>query len=331
MLFEEEEEQHDGVITISEIEAIDIIKILRESEGVIKRNAPEILTNYAMPITMALREDPPDIVRWPNREIPDKRNRALRKAFEEYKMLISSHTRAGNKRLQAHAHFSAGIVLDNIEEIEKAIHHYLECLEIMIELEDFKFQKVVYNALGVNYQLLGSEWFEKSAFCHSKHAELSGLEGKFLSAINLGLLYLTNSLMDKAEIALQTSLRFAVQMESAQAEAIAFCLQGLNYICLGDYIRSLVCMERYSQLSIKTDDVCGQARASLNIGHISYQTQCYDTSQTHYENAMQIANLYDDIQIENQAKISLGVLRKAQKKLQEETKSNFSKLAASEN
>ena len=33
---------------------------------------PEILKSYAMPISMPLREDPPDDIRWPKRLFPDK-------------------------------------------------------------------------------------------------------------------------------------------------------------------------------------------------------------------------------------------------------------------
>ena len=69
-------------------------------------------------------------------------------------------------------------------------------------------------------------------------------ESKFLSGVNAGILYLNAGMLGKAEQAFQTGLRFGVLMDSAQAQSIAICFQGLANIAKGDWLTAQSCMER---------------------------------------------------------------------------------------
>jgi tetratricopeptide (TPR) repeat protein len=82
---------------------------------------------------------------------------------------------------------------------------------------DVHGEALAYNCIGVDYMKLGegdSALYKDAIEYHSKHKEIADVAGKFLSHINLGIIYNNIGDHEKSSINHQFALRYAIQMSS---------------------------------------------------------------------------------------------------------------------
>jgi len=270
---------------------------------------PHELKKYSYPIAIPLRADPPILMNWPERIIPDSTNQEQTALLCDYEMLVNANSRAGKDRQEALAHFALGIVLDNLEKPEKSIPHYLRFLEVMMDENDRDCVTVAFNVLGVDFQLLGPAYLKHSVYCHKKYSDLADEEGKFLSGVNTGLLYLNCSMLPQAKNSFQAALKHAIETQSNHAQAIAIAFQALVSIAANKLRVAKVCLERYLQLAVSLRDAVAQAKASLNLGHVCWEEGDTEMSEKYYLQAIRAANFFGIGDIEKNANVCLGMMR----------------------
>lgn len=102
----------------------------------------------------------------------------------------------------------------------------------------------VYNALGVDYQLLGPTYFEEAFEYHIKYRDCVEHEGRFIAHTNLGLLLLRANHSNIALNQHALALRYAVNIASELAQAIAISNLSISHIANKNYVEARACMER---------------------------------------------------------------------------------------
>ena len=117
-----------------------------------------------------------------------------------------------------------GILNDNLGEWSKAIECYKKFLAVCQTIGDIHGEGLAYNCIGVDYLLLSDEFpnlLPEAISYHKRHEDVSDVNGKFLSSINLGLCY---DKMDDQKHSLfhyQNGLKYAMKMSNVVGQSIA--------------------------------------------------------------------------------------------------------------
>lgn len=108
-------------------------------------------------------------------------------------MLAFACKRAGKTRDEGRSYYSQGVLCDNLGKYSQAISYYKQFLNVCRLLGDKQGEALAYNCIGVDYQVLGKmrdpKLYERAIEYHLKHKEIADSAGKFLTHINLGIIY----------------------------------------------------------------------------------------------------------------------------------------------
>lgn len=241
----------------------------------------------------------------------DSYNRlAANKRLKDYSMLAFACKRAGKHRDEGRAYYSEGVLCDNLAKYKTAIAFYKRFLEVCKAIGDTQGEALAYNCIGVDYQLLAesdSKFYKKAIEMHLKHKEISDTAGKFLSHVNLGIIYNQLGDQEKSNINHQFALRYAVQMSSVPGQKVALGNLGkigsYNFASNADKLMSFV--ENYMELSEKDKDP--DPNAYLRLGHLLNMKGKFDESSKQFFKAISIADKEGDKTIKSEAVINYGM------------------------
>mmetsp|Transcript_41238 Transcript_41238/g.94877 ORF Transcript_41238/g.94877 Transcript_41238/m.94877 type:complete len:448 (-) Transcript_41238:3-1346(-) len=186
---------------------------------------------------------------------------AIMNRIKDLDHLIFACRRASKQREEGRAHFSLGVLRDNLGHFRKAIDSYGNFLKICQQCGDGQGSALAYHCLAVDYQLLGQndssttssgaadvessrepasaedaiiedgrssdlskraiDWFRKSIAYHNKHREVSDAVGKFVAHLNMGLAYSTLGERESSTVNFQYALRYALQLQSLEGQSLA--------------------------------------------------------------------------------------------------------------
>lgn len=244
----------------------------------------------------------------------DKKVSVMRR-LKDYQMLAFACKRSGKTRDQGRAHYSIGVLLDNVGEYDKAIKAYQQFLTVCKSIGDTHGEALAYNCIGVDYHKMAEMahgnkalWQEAINY-HTKHKEIADVPGKFLAHVNLGIIYNALGETERAAINHQFALRYAVHLESRAGQSVALGnlgLVGTNSVS-GDSGKLKMFVERYLTLSHEQRNRKGESGAYYQLGNISLSVGDYDSSTKNYYRAMKIAEEIGDKDLLNAAKCSFGV------------------------
>jgi len=141
------------------------------------------------------------------------------------------------------AHFSLGVLRDNIGQYHKAIECYNKFLKVCQECGDGQGGALAYHCMAVDYQIMGSgtdpavadadssssgskaalepkpDLLRKSITLHNKHRESSDGIGKFVAHLNMGLVYALLGEKESSTVNHQYALRYALQLRSLEGQS----------------------------------------------------------------------------------------------------------------
>lgn len=126
---------------------------------------------------------------------------------------------AGRRRGEASAHFSMGVIHDNLGETRKAIECYQRYLQLCLSTNDLDLQCLGHNSLGVAYYDLGPQYMDKCIYHHKQHLAAADQYGKFVAYSNLGVAYSVIGESEKAYENHQHALRCAIALGSGMYES----------------------------------------------------------------------------------------------------------------
>ena len=164
--------------------------------------------------------------------------------------------------------------------------------------------------MGVSYQKLAEEEpknYKKAIEMHLKHKEIADISGKFISHVNLGIIYNQLGDQEKSNINHQFALRYAVQMSSVPGQKVALGNLGKigSYNFSTNTEKLLNFVENYIELSEK--DKVQDPNAYLRLGELLCHKGKYDESSKQFFKAITAAEKDGEKTIKNEAVINYGM------------------------
>jgi tetratricopeptide (TPR) repeat protein len=246
--------------------------------------------------------------------VSDKRLTVM-KRLKDYKLLAFACKRAGKARDEGRAHYSTGVLYDNLGNYQAAIQSYQQFLSICKSIGDSHGEALAYNCIGVDFQKLSeqdpsnSSWVRESINYHTKHKDIADVPGKFIAHINLGVIYTRTGDVERASISNQFALRYAIQMSSVAGQSVAIGNLGQigSYRLSGDNEKMKMFVERYLTLSNELHNRKGASGAHLQLGNLSFSQGDYGESSKQFYTAMKIAEELGDDNLVESARCNYGV------------------------
>ncbi|CAI2368366.1 unnamed protein product [Moneuplotes crassus] len=241
----------------------------------------------------------------------DSYNRIMaNKRLKDYHMLAFACKRAGKHRDEGRAYYSEGVLCDNLSKYKQAIGYYKKFLEVCKAIGDNHGEALAYNCIGVDYQKMAEEdpsLYKKAIDMHLKHKEIADTSGKFISHVNLGIIYNQLGDQEKSNINHHFALRYAVQMSSIPGQKVALGNLGKigTYSFSSNPEKLLKFVENYIELSEKDQEK--DPNAYLRLGQLLSTKGKYDESSKQFFKAISAAEKEGEKTIKNEAVINFGM------------------------
>lgn len=260
---------------------------------------------------------------------PEERTMTIRR-IQDLELLTFACRRASKVREEGRAHFSLGVLRDNLAEYQKGIESYNQFLRVCKECNDSQGCALAYHCIAVDHQLLGGglpgasgdaasasnasesairpEMLRKAIFFHNKHRESSDSVGKFVAHLNMGLAYAQLGEKEAATVNHQYALRYALQLHSLEGQSLAIGSLGFSagmYDNDPEKMRMLI--ERYVDLCDALKQPRNQATALKKLGIIASQQGDSEQSIAYFEQAIACARANGDREAEKDCSVRLGI------------------------
>ncbi|CAK9083088.1 Hypothetical protein SCF082_LOCUS39456, partial [Durusdinium trenchii] len=273
----------------------------------------------------------------------EERNASLRK-MKDLELLTFACRRASKFREEGRAHFSLGVLRDNLCQYQKAIEAYTQFLRVCKECNDSQGAALGYHCIAVDYQLQGSgqskkgdteeeatgqttskgaldmlgpppsarttrpELLRKAIYYHNRHREIADSIGKFVAHLNMGLAYAQLGEREASTVNHQYALRYALQLHSLEGQSLAIGSLSFSagmYDHEPDKMKILV--ERYVDLCGVLKQTRNQAIALKKLGMLSSQLGQNEESIEYFQQAIECARAQGDHEAEKDCAVRLGI------------------------
>lgn len=265
---------------------------------------------------------------------PEEKTQAV-KRIQDLEMLTVACRRAQKVREEGRAHFSLGVLRDNLKQYRKAVESYNQFLRVCKECSDSQGCALAYHCIAIDYQLMGSappepsnhtapdgeppapgeqargvkpELLKKAIMFHNKHREHSDAVGKFVAHLNMGLAYAQLGEKESATVNFQYALRYALQLHSLEGQSLA--IGSLSFsagMYENDPEKLRVLIERYVDLCGMLKQNRNQASALKALGLLAGQSGNNDQSIDYFRQAIDAAKEQGDHEAEQECSVRLGI------------------------
>lgn len=266
---------------------------------------------------------------------PEERSTSIRK-IKDLEMLTFACRRASKLREEGRAHFSLGVLRDNLGQYLKAIEAYTQFLRVCKECNDSQGAALGYHCIAVDYQLQGSgvtkevedkqksgateilgspsektikpELLRKAIYYHNRHRENADSIGKFVAHLNMGLAYAQLGEREASTVNHQYALRYALQLHSLEGQSLAIGSLSFSagmYDQEPDKMKILV--ERYVDLCGVLKQTRNQAVALKKLGILASQQGQNEQSIEYFQQAIECARAQGDHEAEKDCAVRLGI------------------------
>lgn len=275
---------------------------------------------------------------------PEDRTHSMRR-LQDLELLTFACRRSNKLREEGRAHFSMGVLQDNVGRFQKAIESYNSFLKICKDCNDGQGCALAYHCIAVDYQLIGSgnlptqqastsntgpqgaasgdangagdntpspvvkpDVLRKAIFYHNKHRENSDAVGKFVAHLNMGLAYSVLGEKEASTVNHQYALRYAMQLRSLEGQSLAI---GSLSFSAGMYdndpekMRNLI--ERYIDLCGTLKQNKNQVSAYKMLGNIAVQQGESEQGMDYFKRAVEAARNQGDLEAEKECAVRLGI------------------------
>lgn len=258
--------------------------------------------------------------------LPEDKTQAIRR-IQDLELLTFACRRASKVREEGRAHFSLGVLQDNLGQFQKAIESYNHFLRVCKECNDSQGCALAFHCIAVDYQLLGGgalgevtgadeetktgirpELLKKAIAFHNKHREISDAVGKFVAHLNMGLAYAQLGEREASTVNHQYALRYALQLRSLEGQSLAIGSLGFSAgIYDNDPDKMRVLIERYVELCGALKHGRNQASALKKLGILASQQGDVEQSINYFQQAIKFAREQGDMEAEKDCSVRLGI------------------------
>ncbi|CAJ1412580.1 unnamed protein product [Effrenium voratum] len=249
-------------------------------------------------------------------------------------MLTFACRRASKLREEGRAHFSLGVLRDNLGQYQKAIEAYTQFLRVCKECNDGQGAALGYHCIAVGVQDLGNwgnwepaasqkspkagvpvdligqepELLRKAIHYHNRHRENADSIGKFVAHLNMGLAYAQLGEREASTVNHQYALRYALQLHSLEGQSLAI---GSLSFSAGMYDQEpekmKILVERYVDLCATLKQTRNQAIALKKLGILASQQGQNEQSVEYFQRAIECAREQGDHEAEKDCAVRLGI------------------------
>lgn len=195
-------------------------------------------------------------------------------------------------------HNEIGLLYDSKSQLDKAITHYKEALELYRELNDRGGQATALGNLGIVCGTKGELDKALDYFCQSLqiYRRIGDIEGEAASLINLGMVYVDKDELDKALEYCSQALEMSRRISYIQGEAIALGDIGFIYRGRGDLDKALEHYSKALEIDRRIGYFRGEAAALGNIGVVHKDKGDLDKALEHYSQALEVSRRIGHVQ-----------------------------------
>lgn len=149
--------------------------------------------------------------------------------------------------------------------------------------------------------------YKKAIDMHLKHKEIADTAGKFISHVNLGIIYNQLGDQEKSNINHHFALRYAVQMSSIPGQKVALGNLGKigSYSFSSNPEKLMKFIENYIELSEKDQEQ--DPNAYLRLGQLLSQKEKFDESSKQFFKAIAAAEKEGEKKVKSEAVINYGM------------------------
>jgi tetratricopeptide (TPR) repeat protein len=230
-------------------------------------------------------------------------------ALEQYRHEVEAARRLGDRKLEARALNSMGVVSWHMARYDQAIEYYEKALLIFKELGDPEGEACAVGNVGMIYELQGHrdravEYLSRSLEIFRR---LGDRAGESRTLISLGTAYKNLGRYARAVECYERSLGIKKELGDRRGEAN--CLLGLaivfgNWI---DHTKSAEYAEEAMNLFREVHDQSGEATAAISLGMTYRDWGRYSTAVNYLEKALSITRQVGDRRNESVALTALGL------------------------
>mmetsp|Transcript_28643 Transcript_28643/g.37537 ORF Transcript_28643/g.37537 Transcript_28643/m.37537 type:complete len:424 (-) Transcript_28643:254-1525(-) len=250
---------------------------------------------------------------------------SYRVQIRDLSTLASSSRRGGRIETEALAHYSLGVLYDNIGMLNKAIDSYLSYLDTTKRLRDPVQEALALNCLGVNCMHLAmgedtsfgevevsqstQDLIRQALDYHNSHLMITDEGGSCVAHTNLGLCH--SALGSHAEAAKhhQEALRMALKTQSLGAQALAVGNLGLLAMRQGDAETARACLEQHLQLVQGLRDVAAEVNAWTQMGNLATIQNDHGEAARCFGKAADICEINGEISTLKRLNCMIGIAR----------------------
>eukprot|EP00698_Gefionella_okellyi_P005749 TRINITY_DN15209_c0_g1_i1.p1 TRINITY_DN15209_c0_g1~~TRINITY_DN15209_c0_g1_i1.p1 ORF type:complete len:553 (+),score=97.09 TRINITY_DN15209_c0_g1_i1:50-1708(+) len=217
-----------------------------------------------------------------------------RTTLRDYQMLAEACRRASKTRMEGQAYYNMGTLYDNTTDFEQAIECYKKFLLACRRTGDVEGEAMALNHLGVDYQLLGEEFYARAISCHSRHRDIADVRGKYVAHCNLGLLFAAMGRSDRAVLNFRHALKYAMHMSNLRGESFAYEHLATAGVEQGDSQFARQCMERCLALATTLNDTQRRHVAYNHLGKLATQRGDFQEASRCFSASLEVAQTQRD-------------------------------------
>jgi tetratricopeptide (TPR) repeat protein len=270
----------------------------------------------------------------PNLKFHMENQAVFQKQMKDYNMLAFSSRRAGRHQMEAAAYYSMGVLLDNMEEYDKAIEQYKKFIHVCKnKTKDAGLEALGYSCVGVGFHLmaampmlgeglgqsslkdsadpeinsLNAAYLQSSVKAHEKHLEIADDAGRFVAHTNLGLALTDLGLHVEAAKHHQDALRLAIRLQSTHGQSVAVGNLGMLGTKQGDMVTAKACMEQHLQLVQSLNDLSAESNAWMQLGLILHKEGAFEQAALYFDRSRRISMKTGEMGSMKRANCYIGV------------------------
>jgi tetratricopeptide (TPR) repeat protein len=243
-------------------------------------------------------------------------------AIRDSEMRAAAANRAQRFDKEAQALIASGALQYNSGNMEGAVRSFGTAVQRFEVTGDAQGVAYAHNVLGVCYYRL--QEYKMALVHHKKQQVLSAAYGKAVAQINLGVTYSALNEHVFAEQAFQDGYQSALEAQDSVLETISLGNLGLTYMRLGDVRKSQTNLELCLEHCSIAGDRVGSAVCLLLLGEIYSVVDDPEHALFYYEHAFRVAGEASVSDLQELARVSIGVTRGNQ-----QAKSSLSTVARS--
>ncbi|TAJ09389.1 hypothetical protein DMA11_20145 [Marinilabiliaceae bacterium JC017] len=265
---------------------------------------------YQQAIELALDLEKTDALATANHHLGriTSRQQQYTSAIEYLKKAIHYYTKAGKNQETGAVYNSIGAVYWYQRNYPKALEFFHQALRLGKEHNDLRLEQKAHGNIGVIYETLAQ--YDKALAEQTQAFELASQlnldKAKASSYNNIGNIYLATHHYEKAKDNYLASLELFSSLNDQEGKSTCYNNLGDTYLGQNEISQALHCYQLMLNYEESVHDTIDIALAYTNMGNTYLTAGQYPEAIIHFQNALSLLSLFNDIAMEGELHLLIG-------------------------